>query len=95
MSLVPAGVSTPCAVHSSSIPRSPSFTALRATPGSSEVATLHPVDPTDPAPVAGLARRLRVDLGRVGPEAPLVAGVADAVREAGIACFGPSGAGGA
>ena len=44
----------------------------------------------DGAAVAALATRLGVDLVVVGPEAPLVAGVADAVREAGIACFGPS-----
>jgi phosphoribosylamine---glycine ligase len=59
-------------------------------PGIEEVATLHPVDPVDPGQVAELARRLGVDLVVVGPEAPLVAGVGDAVREAGIACFGPS-----
>ncbi|MGW0482752.1 phosphoribosylamine--glycine ligase [Nonomuraea sp. NPDC003214] len=59
-------------------------------PGIGEVATLHRVDPLDPQEVAGLAGRLGVDLVVVGPEAPLVAGVADAVREAGIACFGPS-----
>ncbi|MDP9847511.1 phosphoribosylamine--glycine ligase [Streptosporangium lutulentum] len=47
--------------------------------------------PTDPAAVAELARRLGADLVVVGPEAPLVAGVADAVRQAGIPCFGPSG----
>ncbi|MFG1947462.1 phosphoribosylamine--glycine ligase [Nonomuraea sp. NPDC048826] len=59
-------------------------------PGIGQVAELHPVDPVDPGAVAGLAKRLGVDLVVVGPEAPLVAGVADAVREAGIACFGPS-----
>ncbi|MEO3886797.1 phosphoribosylamine--glycine ligase [Nonomuraea sp. B5E05] len=59
-------------------------------PGIEQVATVHAVDPLDPAQVAGLATRLRVDLVVVGPEAPLVAGVSDAVREAGIACFGPS-----
>ncbi|SEL47414.1 phosphoribosylamine--glycine ligase [Nonomuraea pusilla] len=59
-------------------------------PGIEEVATVHPVDPVDPEQVAELATRLRADLVVVGPEAPLVAGVADAVREAGIACFGPS-----
>ncbi|WP_049557747.1 phosphoribosylamine--glycine ligase [Nonomuraea sp. SBT364] len=59
-------------------------------PGIGKVATLHPVDAVDPVEVAGLAGRLGVDLVVVGPEAPLVAGVADAVREAGIACFGPS-----
>jgi phosphoribosylamine--glycine ligase len=56
------------------------------------VATLHDVDPLDGPAVAALARDLGVDLVVVGPEAPLVAGVADAVREAGIDCFGPSGA---
>ena len=46
----------------------------------------------DPAAVAALATGCAADLVVVGPEAPLVAGVADAVRAAGIACFGPSGA---
>jgi phosphoribosylamine--glycine ligase len=59
-------------------------------PGIEAVATVHDIDPLDPAQVAGLAGRLRADLVVVGPEAPLVAGAADAVREAGIACFGPS-----
>ncbi|TDD52587.1 phosphoribosylamine--glycine ligase [Nonomuraea terrae] len=59
-------------------------------PGIEEVATVHPVDPLDPGQVAALAARLHIDLVVVGPEAPLVAGVSDAVREAGIACFGPS-----
>jgi phosphoribosylamine--glycine ligase len=54
------------------------------------VATLHDVDASSGSDVAALATRLGVDLVVVGPEAPLVAGVADAVREAGIACFGPS-----
>jgi phosphoribosylamine--glycine ligase len=59
-------------------------------PGIARVATLHGVDPLDPQNVGRLARDLDVDLVVVGPEAPLVAGVADAVREAGIAVFGPS-----
>ncbi|GAA4982992.1 phosphoribosylamine--glycine ligase [Nonomuraea thailandensis] len=59
-------------------------------PGIAQVATVHAVDPLDPGQVAELAGRLRVDLVVVGPEAPLVAGVSDAVREAGFACFGPS-----
>src|SRR5690349_2985839 len=54
------------------------------------LATLHPVDPMDGASVAALATELGADLVVVGPEAPLVAGVADAVRAAGISCFGPS-----
>src|SRR5690606_40464729 len=53
-------------------------------------ATLHPVDATDGAAVAALATSLGVDLVVVGPEAPLVAGVADAVRDAGVPVFGPS-----
>ena len=47
---------------------------------------------TDPAAVADLAVDVAADLVVVGPEAPLVAGVADAVRAKGIACFGPSAA---
>jgi phosphoribosylamine--glycine ligase len=61
-------------------------------PGIAAVATLHDVDPLSGAAVADLAVSLGVDLVVVGPEAPLVAGVADAVRERGIAVFGPSGA---
>ncbi|MEO3869830.1 phosphoribosylamine--glycine ligase [Nonomuraea sp. B12E4] len=71
----------------------PQVSELHCAPGNAgieAVATTHPVDPLDPAAVAELAGRLRVDLVVVGPEAPLVAGVSDAVREAGIACFGPS-----
>jgi phosphoribosylamine--glycine ligase len=48
------------------------------------------VDVLDGAGIAALARRLGADLVVIGPEAPLVAGVADAVRTAGITCFGPS-----
>ena len=59
-------------------------------PGTAGTATLHAVDPLDGAAVAALAGELGVDLVVVGPEAPLVAGVADAVRAAGISCFGPS-----
>lgn len=59
-------------------------------PGIGQVAALREVDPMDPAAVAALAAALGADLVVVGPEAPLVAGVADAVRAAGIACFGPS-----
>ncbi len=52
----------------------------------------HAVDQLDGQAVAALAIRIGADLVVVGPEAPLVAGVADAVRAAGIACFGPSAA---
>jgi phosphoribosylamine--glycine ligase len=59
-------------------------------PGAAAVATRHDVDPMDAEAVTALAERLAVDLVVVGPEAPLVAGVADAVRARGIACFGPT-----
>ncbi|MEV8329462.1 phosphoribosylamine--glycine ligase [Streptomyces niveus] len=71
----------------------PDVTALHCAPGNAgiaEVAQLHPVDALDGAAVARLATELEARLVVVGPEAPLVAGVADAVRDAGIACFGPS-----
>ena len=61
-------------------------------PGTATIATNYPVNINDPRAVVTLARRLRIDLVVIGPEAPLVAGVADAVRGAGIACFGPSAA---
>ena len=48
------------------------------------------VDPLDPAAVVAVARRVAAELVIVGPEAPLAAGVSDALREAGIAVFGPS-----
>ncbi|TGD85809.1 phosphoribosylamine--glycine ligase [Mycolicibacterium sp. CH28] len=58
--------------------------------GTAAVAEQHDVDITSAEAVTGLARRLDIDLVVVGPEVPLVLGVADAVRAAGIACFGPS-----
>ena len=66
--------------------------AAPGNPGMATVAQLRPVEPLDPAEVARLAVAERVDLVVVGPEAPLVAGVGDAVRDAGLACFGPSAA---
>jgi phosphoribosylamine--glycine ligase len=71
----------------------PDVTALHCAPGNAgiaEVAELHPVDQMDGVAVAELATGLGAGLVVVGPEAPLVAGVADAVRRAGIPCFGPS-----
>jgi phosphoribosylamine--glycine ligase len=50
------------------------------------------VDPLDPAAVVGAARQESVELVVIGPEAPLAAGVADALRAAGFAVFGPSAA---
>ncbi|WP_328632892.1 phosphoribosylamine--glycine ligase [Streptomyces sp. NBC_00356] len=72
----------------------PDVTALHCAPGNAgiaEVAELHAVDALDGAAVTALAQELEADLVIVGPEAPLVAGVADAVRAVGIPVFGPSG----
>jgi phosphoribosylamine---glycine ligase len=73
--------------------RDPAVTALGCAPGNAGTAALAEqpgVDATDPAAVAALAGCWSADLVVIGPEAPLVAGAADAVRTAGIACFGPS-----
>jgi phosphoribosylamine--glycine ligase len=61
-------------------------------PGTARVGTNYLVNATDGRQVADLAVALSVDLVVVGPEAPLVAGVADAVRAEGIPVFGPSAA---
>lgn len=53
-------------------------------------ATVHPVSATDPVAVTELAQELTADLVVIGPEAPLAAGVSDALRTAGFAVFGPS-----
>ncbi|KOY55879.1 MULTISPECIES: phosphoribosylamine--glycine ligase [unclassified Streptomyces] len=71
----------------------PDVNALYCAPGNAgiaEVAELRPVDALDGAAVARLATELGAGLVVVGPEAPLVAGVCDAVRAAGIPVFGPS-----
>ena len=73
----------------------PAVTALVCAPGNAGTAMVseqRPLAVADPAAVAALAVELRSDLVVVGPEVPLVAGAADAVRAAGIACFGPSAA---
>ncbi|MEV6975455.1 phosphoribosylamine--glycine ligase [Kitasatospora sp. NPDC093806] len=78
-----------------SLSQDPAVTELHCAPGNAgiaQVATVHPVDQLDGAQVTALARELGAGLVVVGPEAPLVAGVADAVRAAGIPVFGPSGA---
>ncbi|MBC7633318.1 phosphoribosylamine--glycine ligase [Aeromicrobium sp.] len=75
--------------------RDPQVSEVHAAPGNpgiAAVATLHEVDPMDGGAVAALAVSIGAELVVIGPEAPLVAGAADAVREAGIACFGPSAA---
>ncbi|MFR9778869.1 phosphoribosylamine--glycine ligase [Micromonospora sp. MS34] len=71
----------------------PSVEALVAAPGNpgiAAVAELREVNSVDPAAVAALAVDTAADLVVIGPEAPLVAGVADAVRAKGVPVFGPS-----
>jgi phosphoribosylamine--glycine ligase len=73
----------------------PAVTALHAAPGNpgmSALAELHAVAATDERDVIRLARQVSADLVVIGPEAPLVAGVADALRLAGIPVFGPDAA---
>jgi phosphoribosylamine--glycine ligase len=59
-------------------------------PGTVQIATNHSLDITNNEAVLSLAKSLNVDLVVVGPEVPLVNGVADLLRAAGIATFGPS-----
>ncbi|GLD00126.1 phosphoribosylamine--glycine ligase [Mycobacterium kiyosense] len=69
------------------------MTGLSVAPGNAGTARLaeqHDVDITSGAAVIALARKVEADLVVIGPEVPLVLGVADAVRAAGITCFGPS-----
>ena len=72
--------------------RSGGLRELHAAPGNPGIAALascHPVRADDPATLVPLAAELRVDLVVVGPEAPLVAGLADELRRRGIPVFGP------
>jgi phosphoribosylamine---glycine ligase len=76
-----------------SLGRSPLLDELHAAPGNpgiAEVASCHPVRAEDASSLVPLAAELRVDLVVVGPEAPLVAGLADVLRHHGIPVFGPS-----
>jgi phosphoribosylamine--glycine ligase len=66
--------------------------AAPGNPGIAEHASLETLDPSDPAAVVALARRLQAGLVVVGPEAPLVAGVGDALRAEGFPVFGPDAA---
>ncbi len=73
--------------------RSPRVTALFFAPGNGGTRALGEnlsVDPTDPAAVVAAAREHRIDRVVVGPEAPLAAGVVDALEAAGIPAFGPT-----
>jgi phosphoribosylamine--glycine ligase len=64
--------------------------AAPGNPGIASLATLHPIAITDNNAICELAKKLAIDLVVVGPEVPLVNGVADVLRDAGFAVFGPS-----
>jgi phosphoribosylamine---glycine ligase len=75
--------------------QSPMLSELHAAPGNPGIAALgtcHPVRAEDGEGLLELARSLEVDLAVIGPEGPLVVGVADELRYAGVAAFGPSAA---
>lgn len=75
--------------------RSSSLGELHAAPGNPGIATLgvcHPVVADDAEGLLGLATSLGIELAVIGPEAPLVAGVADELRRAGVSVFGPGAA---
>jgi phosphoribosylamine--glycine ligase len=78
-----------------SLSRSAGLDELHAAPGNPGIASLahcHPVRADDHGALVSLALELRIDLVVVGPEAPLVAGLADELRHRGIGVFGPSAA---
>ena len=66
--------------------------AAPGNPGIARLGTCHPVRADDGEDLLALAQALEIDLAVIGPEAPLVAGVADELRHAGIAVFGPTAA---
>jgi phosphoribosylamine--glycine ligase len=66
--------------------------AAPGNPGIEALAETHPDTPPTPDGILALARKLAPGLVVIGPEAPLVAGAADALREARIPCFGPDAA---
>jgi phosphoribosylamine---glycine ligase len=73
--------------------RDPQVTGLIIAPGNAgtaRIAEQHDVDVSSAEDVVALAREVRADMVVIGPEVPLVLGVADAVRAAGVVCFGPS-----
>ncbi len=75
--------------------QAPALEELHAAPGNPGIAVLgrcHPVHAEDGEGLLGLAGSIDADLVIVGPEAPLVAGVADDLRHAGVAVLGPSAA---
>jgi phosphoribosylamine--glycine ligase len=71
-------------------PRTPKIVCAPGNVGIARNAETRPIDLGDPGAVLGMAREINPDLVVVGPEAPLVAGVVDALTDAHIRCFGPT-----
>lgn len=73
--------------------RDPAVTEVHSAPGNAGIAAdvpVHTIDANDPQQAVALAQKLVADLVVIGPEAPLVAGVSDALRQEGFHVFGPS-----
>jgi phosphoribosylamine--glycine ligase len=73
-------------------PQNPQIFAMPGNPGLARLGVCRPGNPCDPLAVGAVVDELRIDLVLVGPEAPLVAGLADALRARGVRVFGPSAA---
>lgn len=77
----------------SALNRDPKLEELHVAPGNpgiAEIATIHAIDILNNEAIVELAKKLAIDLVVIGPEKPLVNGVADALARAKIPCFGPS-----
>lgn len=75
--------------------QSPSLSKLYAAPGNPGIAAhaeLVPLNIADKGAVVAFCGRFAIDLAVIGPEQPLVDGLADALRDAGVAAFGPGAA---
>lgn len=73
--------------------KDPAVTEVHSAPGNAGIAQdvpVHAIDANNPEAALALATELAADLVVIGPEAPLVAGVSDTLRDAGFAVFGPS-----
>ena len=73
--------------------KDPAVTEVHSAPGNAGIAQdvpVHAIDANNPEVALALATELAADLVVIGPEAPLVAGVSDTLRDAGFAVFGPS-----
>ncbi|WP_237237334.1 phosphoribosylamine--glycine ligase [Rothia nasimurium] len=73
--------------------KDPAVTEVHSAPGNAGIAQdvpVHAIDANNPEAALTLATELAADLVVIGPEAPLVAGVSDTLRDAGFPVFGPS-----